>query len=192
MSKASNHVPLLYNKAGARTLALQPIASLPPRNDVHVYGKSFAGDAPVVRTLSGRSHGATNFRADDLQLTIQRNSAFRGSENYNNIFSFDAERIYLSHRAERGTQHFEVTCPALRAQISAVMALNDDAAHAVLICIIQAQLGGAGYGYQHARRDYERAYVDGRLRKKKMRGTDSYSIYIEAAPGSIEAMAAAA
>lgn len=192
MSKASNHTPLLYSKAGARMLALQPIATLPPRNDVHVYGKTFSGDAPVVRTLAGRAHGAGNFRADDLQLTIQRNHAFRSSENYNSIFSFDAERIYLTHRAERGTQHFEVTCPALRAQIGAMMALNDDALHALLICIVQAQLGGAGYGYQHARRDYERAFVDGRLRKKKMRGTDSYAIHIEPVPGSMEAMAAAA
>lgn len=192
MSKNSNHAPLRYNRAGARTLALQPINVLPSRNDVHVYGKSFPGDQPLIRKLAGRAHGAANFRADDLQLSIQRNSAFRGSENYNSIFSFDAERIYLTHHAERGTQHFEVSCPALREQIAAVMALNDDAAHAVLICIIQAQLGGAGYGYQHARRDYERAFADGRLRKKKLRGTDSYSIHIEPVPGSIEAMAAAA
>ncbi len=189
MSKDSNNVPLQYSKSGSRALALQQIASVPPRNDVRVYGKTFAGDEPVVRELIGRVHGATSYRSDDLRVSIQRNSAFKGSGSYNSVFSFDIERVYITYRDDRGTRHFEVSCSALRAQIGAIMALNDDAAHAVLICIVQAQLGGAGYGYQNARHDYERAYADGRLRKKKLRGTDSYSIYIEAIPRGFAAAA---
>ncbi len=189
MSKDVNQVPMQYSKAGSRSLALQQIASVPPRNDVRVYGKTFAGDEPVVRILAGRVHGSTSYRADDLQVSIQRNSAFQGSENYNSTFSFETGRVYLTYRDDRGTRHFEVVCGALRAQIGAIMALDDSAAHAVLICIIQAQLGGAGYGYQHARHDYERAYVDGRLRKKTVRGTDSYSIYIETIPRALAAAA---
>ncbi len=189
MSKDSNKLPLQYSKSGSRALALQQIADVPPRNDVRVYGKTFAGDEPVVRELVGRIHGSTSYRSDDLRVSIQRNSAFQGSDNYNSVFSFDVERVYITYRDDRGMRHFEVSCNALRAQIGAIMALDDNAAHAVLICIVQAQLGGAGYGYLNARHDYERAYIDGRLRKKKVRGTDSYSIFIEAIPRALAAAA---
>ncbi|HEY1075663.1 MAG TPA: hypothetical protein VGE51_03160 [Fontimonas sp.] len=189
MNKETNQLPLQYSKTGSRPLPLRQIACVPPRNDVSVYGKRFEGDAPQVRELPGRVHAGTSYRADDLRVEVQRNSAFQGSSNYNSVFAFDTERIYLTYRDDRGTRHFEVNCPALRAQVSAVLALDDDAAHAVLLCIVQAQLAAAAYGYQQARHDYERAYVDGRLRKKKLRGTDSYSIYIESLPRGLSAAA---
>ncbi len=189
MNKDANQVPMQYSKTGSRSLALQQIASVPSRNDVRVYGKTFAGDEPVIRELAGCVHGAASYRSDDLMVSIQRNSAFQGSENYNSTFSFEVERIYLTYRDDRGIRHFEVRCPALRAQVGPIMALDDRSAHAELFFFVLAQLGGAGYGYQHARQDYERAYVDGRLRKKKVRGTDSYSIFIEAIPRALAAAA---
>lgn len=168
-----------YIKGGSIHLPLSPICKLPDRHDVTMYGQFFRGDdVHLIRHLPGRVHGNICYRAYDVTLTVQTNTAWTADSRFN-ASGTGGTGIYVTYRTGLGTQYFEVRSYALRAQIHALTALGDDALHAFLVSMVKAQVEGAGYGYQAAEHAYQEAFLDGRLKRRKVRGTNRYRVEVQ-------------
>lgn len=168
---------LQYIRSGSRYLALQPIAAIPERHTRTWMGKEHRGDDPVIRHLPGRIHNNICYRHCDIVLTMQENAALRTVVASPSL-ARESARFYVTYTTGLGTQHFEVHCYALQGHFRAIMEMPDDLAHGLVLSIVQAQLEGAGFGYQEAQGAYTRAFVDGTLRKRKQRGTDKVKVWI--------------
>lgn len=181
-----------FIQGGSMSLPLAPIIAVPERHDVTMYGQFFRGDSVhLVRRLEGRVHGNVCYRAYEIVITIQTNTAWRADPRFNPRDSSSAGlAIYLSYTTGLGTQHFEVRSYAMREHIHELTSLNDNALHAILVTLVKAQEVGAGYGYQKAEHEYREAFVEGRLKKRKVRGRDLYEVEIE--PSVTEALRVAA
>lgn len=168
---------LQYIRGGTRYLALQPVATIPERLTRTWMGTEYRGDDPVVRHLPGRVHNNICYRHVDLVLTMQENSALRAVLGTPSL-AREAARFFVTYTTGLGTQHFEVHCYALQGYFRSIMDMPEDMAHGLVLSLVQAQLEGAGYGYQEAQARYTQAFVEGTLRKRKQRGQDQVKVWI--------------
>lgn len=171
-------VPLRYIKGGSPRLALRPIASVPERHDRSWKGVAYRGDEAIVRRLAGRIHNNVCYRHADIVLTLLENHAIRAALP-DRKDGREPAQFYVSYTTGLGTQHFEVGCYALQGQFRAIMGMPDDVAHGLVLSLVQAQLDGAGYGHAEAASTYTQAFVNGTLRKRKVRGGDRVKVWIE-------------
>lgn len=174
-----NYARFNYIKTGSIWLPLTTVSEVPERYDLTRYGKQFRGDAPFVRVLEGRVHGRICYRHCRIVVTVLTNSAWQADPRSNTIGGDSLKMAYLSFTTGLGTQHFEIHQYALMAHLTALMALPDDVLHAFLLAIVEAQMDGAGRGYQEASEQYKQAFVDGRLKKRKVRGANILKVVIE-------------
>lgn len=151
------HAPLKFPRFVSAGLGLQPMERVPARNDVRFRDREYAGDAPLVRELAGRTHDGACYRSRGVIVSVQTNSQLLRDIRYNPTHHWGDRKIYITYSNALGVQHFQVIDRALQAQMYSLLALDDDAVHAILVAMVEAQLSGAGYGYQLAASERQQA-----------------------------------
>lgn len=164
---------------------LRTLEAIPePRTEFYL---RHSAPAHEIRNLPGLVINGVTYESHHITLYVARPGEMKNPAAPDSLYDL---KIYVRMRHGGGTFFYEIDSHLVRSVIDSWLALDDAALYAMLYSFIDINDESRTTGAHLASHRLKKAFVEGRLKKRKQRGANSYEVWVEPEPVVVPDIAA--
>lgn len=156
-------------------MRMQRLDTLPePRGETFV---RHVAPAFEERVLPGFVVNGVTYESHHITLYIARAGAVKeGKTRHHTETEVD---LYMRMRHGGGTEYYAMDCHLLELHVDSILALDDRTLYAMLYFAWDVRDKAITYGAERASDCFRQAFVEGRLKRRKIPGQNRFKVWIE-------------